>query len=142
MNVLICVMHLRQSYEKVLQKCSEKLGITQLEINILLFLLNHSEYNTARDICNMRMIPKSNTSNGIRLLERKGLLRIEQDGEKMKLHRLFLTEKSKHYTDYLQHEQKRFLEDIAGALEPQEWESLLKIMCKLDSYVQNKLGRH
>ena len=100
-QTLLRVMHVKQLYETSFSEFGLNSGLTLLEMNIMLFLENHAEYNTARDLCNLCMIPKSNASNGIRLLERKGLLRIEFDTMNKKIHRLFLTEKAREFVEEL-----------------------------------------
>lgn len=137
---LIHLMHIRQLYDVTIEECSKLAGVTALEVNILLFLANHSEYNTARDICNMRMIPKSNASNGIRLLERKGYLRIVQDGENIKLHRLYLTEKAAAVVAVLKGKQEEYLAKISGALDAEEWKDFLQIINRIDIQAQTFLG--
>lgn len=130
---LIRTMHIKRLYDSYLVESGEKLGLTLLEINIILFLANHTSYNTARDLCNMRMIPKSNASNGIRLLERKGMLRIEYDAENKKLHRLFLTEKANSAVEQVKAAQEEFMKELFGALDESETEELDRLFDKLDA---------
>lgn len=131
-KALIRTMHIKRLYDAYLIESGEQLGLSLLEINVLLFLKNHTAYNTARDLCNMRMIPKSNASNGIRLLERKGMLRIEYDAENKKLHRLFLTEKADDVVKVLKDKQEEFMKELFGVLTEGEAETLDRIFDKLD----------
>lgn len=86
-------MHFKELFQLVYAQYGEMHHLTETEIQILLFLRDDSVYNTARDICKMRGIAKSNVSNGIRMLERKGYVSIRIDEENRKIHRLSLTEK-------------------------------------------------
>ena len=88
-------MHFKELYRLVFEPYGEMYHLTETEMEILLFLRDDSVYNTARDICMMRGIAKSNVSNGIRMLERKGYVSIRIDEENRKIHRLSLTEKSR-----------------------------------------------
>ena len=65
-------LHFKELYHLVYSEYGEMYHLTETEMEILLFLRDDSAYNTARDICMMRGIAKSNVSNGIRMLERKG----------------------------------------------------------------------
>ncbi len=138
---LIRTMHIKQLYDSYLAENGDELGLTLLEINIILFLANHTAYNTARDLCNMRMIPKSNASNGIRLLERKGMLRIEYDADNKKLHRLFLTEKADHAVAHLKAAQEEFMQELFGCLDEGEPEVLDRLFGKLDAVAVEALER-
>ena len=80
-------MHFKELFQLVYAQYGEMHHLTETEIQILLFLRDDSVYNTARDICKMRGIAKSNVSNGIRMLERKGYVNIRIDEENRKIHR-------------------------------------------------------
>ncbi len=131
-QTLIRTMHLKQYYDTIFFESGKELNLTALEMNIILFLENHKEYNTARDLCRLRMIPKSNASNGIRLLERKGMLRIEYDPANKKIHRLFLTDKAHEATQRLKERQDEYLKQIFGVLTTEEIITLDSIFGKMD----------
>lgn len=139
-QTLIRTMHLKQYYDTVFFESGKELKLTNLEINIILFLENHKEYNTARDLCRLRMIPKSNASNGIRLLERKGMLRIEYDLANKKIHRLFLTEKAHEATELLKKRQEEYLRRILGVLSSEEKAALDTIFEKMDRAAVNAMA--
>ena len=70
----------------------EQWKLTQLEADILLFLANNPEYDTARDIVERRYIAKSHVSLGVESLARRGLLmRATRPGNRKTIH-LELTE--------------------------------------------------
>lgn len=139
---LIRTMHIKRMYDTYLAESGKDLGLTLLEVNIILFLENHKEFNTARDLCNMRMIPKSNASNGIRLLERKGMVRIEYDPDNKKLHRLFLTEKASTASKQLKETQDVFMAELFGMLDPEETEMMDRIFRKMDAIAVESIQRH
>ncbi len=67
----------RELYEMRMEPISRQYGLTAMELNILLFLANNPEYDTARDIVEKRYLTKSHVSISIRSLEERGLLRRE-----------------------------------------------------------------
>lgn len=72
----------------------ERHGLTQLEADIILFLANNPEYDTARDIVENRHLAKSHVSVGIDALADRGLLaRFRREGNRKTIH-LRLTEKA------------------------------------------------
>lgn len=65
----------------------EKWGLTQTEADILLFLANNPEYDTARDMAEKRHLAKSHISAGIEALAGRGLLeRSLREGNRKTIH--------------------------------------------------------
>ncbi len=71
----------------------EQSGMTQLEIDILLFLANNPGCDTARDIVELRHLAKSHVSAGVESLARRGLLeRVYREGNRKVIHLRLLPE--------------------------------------------------
>ena len=52
-------------YSALFSPLLERCGLTQLEADILMFLANNPEYDTARDIVEKRRLAKSHVSVGV-----------------------------------------------------------------------------
>ena len=89
-SFLIYGKHFRQFYHQEFQTLCAEYALSQLEIDILLFLKNNPSFNTARDICLMRGFAKSNASKALETLKAKGYIFSQEDTESRKVHRLFL----------------------------------------------------
>lgn len=71
----------------------EQSGLTQLEMDILLFLANNPGHDTARDIVELRHLAKSHVSAGVESLVRRGLLeRVYREGNRKVIHLRLLPE--------------------------------------------------
>lgn len=78
---------LRKLYCGLFTPLLERWGITQLEMDILLFLANNPPYDTARDIVEKRHLAKSHVSVGIEALVGRGLLeRRKREGNRKTIH--------------------------------------------------------
>ena len=66
-------------YHQLLLPAREAAGLTQAELDILLFLANNPDCDTASHIVSLRRLAKSNVSVGILSLERKGYLQCRTD---------------------------------------------------------------
>ena len=83
---------MKRLYRRQFQPLAEELALSQLEIDILLFLYNNPAHNTARDITAMRGFAKSNVSTAVEALRRRGWLTVEPDPESRRVQRLRLAE--------------------------------------------------
>ena len=74
-------------YSALFSPLLERCGLTQLEADILMFLANNPEYDTARDIVEKRRLAKSHVSVGVDALAERGLLeRRRQEGNRKTIH--------------------------------------------------------
>ena len=84
----------KKLYNQMFRKPAGKYELTQIEIDILLFLHNNPSFNTAKDIVALRGLAKSNVSNALDNLRKRGYLASETDPENRKLVRLTLLEEA------------------------------------------------
>ena len=59
-------------YEMLSRKVCEKYQLTQMEYDILMFLHDNPQYNTAAEIVKIRKSAKSHVSTSLKKLENKG----------------------------------------------------------------------
>lgn len=77
-------------YETLTRSVCEKYQLTQMEYDILMFLYNNPQYNTAADIVKIRKPAKSHVSTLLKFLEEKGLIEKKQSEEIKKHIEIFL----------------------------------------------------
>lgn len=65
---------IKRLYDQLLEPVCGQYDITRMELDILLFLHNNPEYDTATDIIRRRRLTKSHVSSSIKLLEEKNYL--------------------------------------------------------------------
>ena len=73
-HVLTYANHFKHLYRQTFQPLSEQYEMSQLEIDILLFLKNNPRNNTAKEISVMRGFAKSNVSKAVESLRIQGYL--------------------------------------------------------------------
>lgn len=83
---------IRKLYCSLFTSMLERRGLSQLEMDILLFLANNPAYDTARDIVEKRHLAKSHVSVGIDALAGRGLLARQMRAGNRKTIHLVLTE--------------------------------------------------
>ena len=62
-------------YSQCVKPVCEKYGLTRMEFDILMFLSNNPEYNSASDIVRIRLLTKSHVSISLKELETCGLVK-------------------------------------------------------------------
>ncbi len=87
MNALDFTACIQKLYEKQMEPVSRSFELTAMELNILLFLANNPEYDTAGSIVERRHLTKSHVSVSVRALEERGLIRKEhRNGDRRTAH--------------------------------------------------------
>ena len=71
-------------YEMLTRDVCDKNQLTQMEYDILMFLYNNPQQNTAADIVKIRKSTKSHVSTSLKNLEQKGMIKRIQSAENKK----------------------------------------------------------
>lgn len=79
-------------YQKMFHQLLETYKLTQMEIDIILFLANNKEYDTAADLVKKRHLTKSHVSKSIDALVKKGYITRWQNNDNHKVIHLSLCE--------------------------------------------------
>lgn len=76
-------------YELLSGEVCDRYELTQMEYDILMFLHNNPQHNTAADIVKIRKSTKSHVSTSLKNLENKGLVERIQSKDNKSILRLF-----------------------------------------------------
>lgn len=80
-------------YHKLQSPVLTRYRMTQIELDVLLFLANHPGLDTAKDIVEIRRLTKSHVSAAVEGLSRKGyLLRVRRPDNRKLIHLVLLPE--------------------------------------------------
>ena len=131
----------RLLYARLFQPFTQQYDLTQPEIDILLFLYQNKQLNTARDIAARRGLAKSNVSTALDSLRQKGYVRVEDDPGSRRIRRLFLAEDKQPVLEALQECQNQFfLSQLAGFTE-EEMETLFRLLSRMADNIARELCR-
>lgn len=133
--ILSYINHYRQFHGLIYEDLASGLGLSQLEIDIILFLYNSPEYNTARDIVNYRGFAKSNVSTAVDSLKRKGYLTTYADPDSKKLQRLGLTPGKKESIALLRQCQKQEFAVMLDGFTEEDYQKLKLLMAQMDANI-------
>lgn len=122
-----------------MEEAAEKLSITQTQIEIIMFLFNNPDYDTAKDISELRKFPKSCVSKAVDDLIKKNYLESLVDISDRRIIHLKLKESSKQVIKLSQKIRTHFLEIICQGISDKEKEELLKILNTISINVKEAL---
>ena len=95
MSELLKMIHsMKKLYDHQCLNVMQKYQITRSELDILLFLYNNPEYDSAKDIVKKRGLTKSHASMGIEKLIQKHYIQAVQDNHDKRQYHLHLLEQS------------------------------------------------
>lgn len=119
-------------YSRLTRSICEKFGLTQMEYDILMFLHNHPQFNTAADIVKIRKATKSHVSTTLKTLEDNGLVRKIQSPDNKKRIEIELLEPAQKVIQEGFSVQKEFVKDLFQGLSEEElrmWQSIFTKVC-------------
>ena len=140
-DLLQYALRFRRLYQKWFQDLGEELELSPLEMDLLLFLHNNPDRNTARDAVAVRGLAQSNVSTAVERLSREHWLRVEPDPVSRRVKRLVLLPWRQEGLEALCARQAAFFEAILAGFSPQDRQALSALMDRLNGNVQAALDR-
>ena len=126
-----------KAYETFCQPVCKKYQLTQTSFDVLMFLANNPEYNTARDICEIRGIRTGIASVAIDLLVKSGYIQRQPDASDRRITRLILTEKSEEIVQSGRLSQREFGMQMTAGISKEEMDAYMKTAQKFRANILN-----
>ena len=128
-------------YELLSSKVCDEYGLTQMQYDILMFLYNNPQHNTAADIVKIRKSTKSHVSTSLKGLEDRKLIKRLQSVENKKHIEIVLLEKSMPIIEDGIKAQKDFASNVLSGLTNEEKRICISVFDKIcrnaDEYLKN-----
>ena len=120
-------------YELLSGEVCDRYELTQMEYDILMFLHNNPQHNTAADIVKIRKSTKSHVSTSLKNLENKGLVeRIE----------IVLLDKAEVIVKAGINAQKQFAKDVLSGLTEEEKHMCIDVFDKICNNAEKYLKEY
>jgi len=129
-NFLYYVRLTKRLYESTLEKAAAEINLTLPEADVLCFLRENPEFDTARDIAMYRDVSRPYVSKAVELLVNKGYLEINGDKADRRLQHLSITPKGKPSAEILHKAQFAFYDSVTSNLTQEEISALLTLIGK------------
>ena len=118
-------------YEMKVSSVCEKYQLRQLEYDILMFIYNNPEYNTAADIVRIRKSTKSHVSISLKVLEDRGFIERRVDKDNKKHVTIHLLQLANEVIEDGKWAQKEFAQDMFEGLSEEEIKVFMNVFQKV-----------
>lgn len=126
-------------YELLSGRVCDEYGLTQMEYDILMFLHNNPQHNTAAEIVKVRKSTKSHVSISLKNLESKGLVERIQSETNKKHIEIALLDKAELIVEAGINAQKEFAQDVLSGLTEEEKRMCINVFNKICNNAEKHL---
>ena len=113
-----------------------------MEYDILMFLHNNPQFNTAAEIVKVRKSTKSHVSTSLKSLENNGLIRRIQSEDNKKHIEIVLLDKAEIIVEAGLNMQKQFAQNVLNGLTEEETHMCINVFNKICSNAEKCLKEH
>jgi DNA-binding MarR family transcriptional regulator len=129
-NLAVVMMRVRRNVRTALREVVREEGLTQNEIEVLLFL-QRGTFDTARDISQVRGMPRSLVSKAVDQLVRRGLVEAVHDQSDRRVVRLRLLPSAQQMVDRLVRARQEFFAQLCQGVTEQEASAFYSMVGKM-----------
>ena len=129
-------------YELLSGEVCDRYELTQMEYDILMFLHNNPQQNTAAEIVKIRKSTKSHVSTSLKKLENKGLVEKIQSENNKKHIEIVLLDQAKLIVEAGTDVQKQFAQTVLSGLTVEEKQMCIRIFDKICNNAEENLRKH
>jgi len=136
-NFLYYVRLIKRLYENTLAEAARRCGLTLPEADVLAFLRENPEFDTARDVALYREVSRAYVSKAVELLVQRGYIEVQQDKADRRLQHLIITDKAHETAEILHGAQFDFYDKVTRGLTAQE---LFAMLSAIEKCAENLLA--
>ncbi|MBR3840321.1 MAG: winged helix-turn-helix transcriptional regulator [Erysipelotrichales bacterium] len=123
-------------YQSFITRVAEKYGLSNIEVDVLLFLANNPTFDTAKDIVYYRHIAKSYVSKAIDLLLKKQLLDSYVDEHDHRITHLVINDSAREIINDGQNAQQTFVKVLHRNICSDDIERLTSIISQMNQNIK------
>ena len=129
-------------YELLSGEVCDRYELTQMEYDILMFLHNNPQLNTAAEIVKIRKSTKSHVSTSLKKLENKGFIERIQSEDNKKHIEIVLRDKAELIVEAGINVQKQFAQNVLSGLTEEETHMCIKVFNKICNNAEEYLRKY
>ena len=129
-------------YELLSGEVCDRYELTQMEYDILMFLHNNPQLNTAAEIVKIRKSTKSHVSTSLKKLENRGFVKRIQSEDNKKHIEIFLLDKAEEIVEAGINAQKQFAQNVLKGLTEEETYMCINVFNKICNNAEEYLREY
>ena len=129
-------------YELLSGAVCDRYELTQMEYDILMFLHNNPQLNTAAEIVKIRKSTKSHVSTSLKKLENRGFVKRIQSEDNKKHIEIVLLDRAALIVEAGLNAQKQFAQDVLSGLTEEERHMCIKVFDKICNNAEEHLREY
>ena len=129
-------------YELLSGEVCDRYELTQMEYDILMFLHNNPQLNTAAEIVKIRKSTKSHVSTSLKKLENRGFVKRIQSEDNKKHIEIVLLDRAALIVEAGLNAQKQFAQDVLSGLTKEERHMCIKVFDKICNNAEEHLREY
>lgn len=138
-TMLTAMRRIRKMYECQMAPVLQTFDLTTFEGDIIGFLSNNPDMDTANHIVEYRMLPKANVSRAVDGLHQRGWIDLKRDEvDRRKIH-LSLTESAQPAAQAILKTQRAFANHLTGNFTPEEKDQLADLLHRIHENAINTM---
>lgn len=141
LDILMSGHQFKKLYEKKYEGIMKKYDLRKIEIEILNFISNCGENDTAKDIANIQYISKAHISNSIDDLTHKKYISVIEDFQDRRCFHLRLTETAKPIIDEIETIRNQIYDLLFQNVTEDERQTLFRISKKITQNISEDLKK-
>lgn len=130
---------LNRLYDQLTERSRLKYRLSRIETDVLGFLREHPDKDTAKEITRLRFLPKANVSGAVDSLLSKGLLSAKRDESDRRLVHLRLTEKVEEMLQSIRNDEKAFGNTLFEGFSKEDMEIWQKLSARMSDNAERAL---
>lgn len=116
LELLLSGRHYKKLQELYLSKVLEEYHLNMVDVRVLLFLHEHEQFDTAKDIVEMHFLAKSYVSKSIENLIERGMLIKKHQGKDRRYVHLLLQEQAKPVIEAVSREKQKMVDNLFSGI--------------------------
>lgn len=139
-NTINCLRHLEKLYLKMSKPICSKYAITKIEMDIIAFVANNKELNTAKEIVEYRSLTKSHVSLSLESLEQSGHIKRLCDAVDKRIDRISLNPICEPIIKDVRDMQKEFSKALTDGIKPSQIKLMTSTIEKIAANAKDHLS--
>lgn len=135
------VSRFKRLNERKIEKIMEKYDLRKIDVEIIIYLADCGEKDTAKDIALMEMFTKGHISQSVKRLNMNGYVSITQDEKDMRVQHLGLTEKTSVILEEMLAVRKEIEKCVFAGITHEEMQVMRKVFDKMCDNIMHEMNQ-